>query len=144
MLNKIFSCLFLTAFLCGISLLAFAKDGWEGRYHTCDMASGPRLVQCQEWISSVKRPDTRTSCCGEADSFVVDDFVLKDGELFAIFAFDYYDLEGTLSYSKGELIHIPMDKINTDPEDSNKSSHGVVFINPGNHEVLCFFLPALT
>lgn len=147
MFSKLLSCLFLTAFLCGISLLAFAKDGWEGRPHVCDMPPGPRLVQCQQWIESVKRPDIREArCCGDGDAYIVDNFRLdKDGELFVQITGTYYNPDGSVFLADGEEMLVPKNKINTSQDDAgNTSGHGVLFLNNYTKEILCMFFPPLT
>jgi hypothetical protein len=130
---------------------AFARDGYQGRPSACDMPPGPRLVTCQEWISTVKRPDTRTSCCGDGDAYITDDFEIVNGELYAIISLDYptiifpddSDSTPPFAVNKGTKILIPPEKRNILPEDANRSGHGVVFLNPGNGAVLCYFFPPL-
>lgn len=127
---------------------AFSKDGWEGRPHVCSMAPGPRLEQCQAWISTVNRPDYRGArCCGDGDAYIVDDFELvkETGELYAVVSGDYYSPDGSLFLSKGQKILIPQEKINTSQDDAgNTSGHGVLFLNNFTKEILCYFFPPLT
>ena len=153
-------------FLWGLLLVALlpfaaaARDGYQDRPHVCDMPSGPRLVKCQAWISTVQRPDYRgSSCCGDGDAFIADNFELgPNGELYAIISQDYPgvatpdpDLDDGSQYApafgvhKGDRILIPPEKRNHDPADAgNTSGHGVVFLMPSNGQVLCYFAPPLT
>lgn len=144
-------CVFLLTYM--IASLAFAKDGWDslGRPHVCDMPSGPRLTICQEWIQTVKRPDiTRefggARCCGDGDAYIADNFrvVQKEGKVFAIISADYFNLDGTIFLKKDEEVEIPANKVNSLPEDANRSGHGVLFLNNFTKEVLCWFFPPLT
>lgn len=134
---------------------ALSRDGWDrDRPTVCGLASRPEI--CQNWISTVQRPDYRgASCCGAADSFLADNFVLgPNGELYAVISEDYPDVPGIdlddgsaphdFSIHKGDRILIPPEKVNHLPEDANRSSHGVVFLMPSNHSVLCYFFPPLT
>ena len=141
------------AFSAGASIPAQSRDGWQGRPLVCDPAkiqNGPRLQLCQEWITNVKQPDTRISCCGDGDAFVADDFeVGPNGEFYAIITGDYpqeqSDHPGTRQpITRGRKILIPPNKLNRAREDGgNPSGHGVVFIS-GTGEVLCYFGPTLT
>jgi len=146
--------LLATLALCaGMSLPVQSRDGWQGRALVCDpaiMLSGPRLQLCQDWMASVKQPDTRISCCGDGDAFVADDFeVGPHGEFYAIITGDYevnksdYH-DGQKPITRGAKILIPTNKLNRAQEDGgNPSGHGVVFISPTG-EVLCYFGPTLS
>lgn len=136
---------------------SFAKDGWEDRPSVCDMAPGPRLERCQEWVATVKTPDTRTSCCGKGDSYMADDFLPgPDGGYYAVVSANYPDgyggadeegnpLPGVAGFKIGDRVLIPRSKINFLPEDANRSGHGVFFFVgvKGTGVVVCAFLPAL-
>jgi hypothetical protein len=114
--------------------------------------------KCREWVSTVKRPDTRTSCCGEGDAFVADNFKVVGGELFAEITENYppmttSDEEGNVvpnyqdfrsKITKGMWIKVPQEKVNHALEDAgNVSGHGVIFLG-GQGEVYCFIFPPLT
>jgi hypothetical protein len=136
---------------------ARASDGWEGRPSVCAQVVSPVVAQrCHEWVSTVKRPDTRTSCCGEGDAFVADNFRLEDGVLIAIITNDYPTVtneQGNLIYAPtdfrynlkaGTEIKVPQEKVNHALEDvGNVSGHGVIFLG-GQGEVYCFIFPPLT
>jgi hypothetical protein len=85
--------LLVTLALCAVSLPVQSRDGWQGRPLVCDpavMQDGPRLQLCQDWIASVKQPDSRISCCGDGDAFMADDFeVGPHGEFYAVITGDY-------------------------------------------------------
>ncbi len=154
----------MSKFLAAVALLltvgvAYARDGYADRPMVCGMPKGPRLVQCQEWISTVQRPDIRgASCCGSGDSFIADDFEIIDGQLFAIISVDYPGVvspapdslddgsQAAPAYGvrKGQRILIPQEKVNHALEDANNTSgHGVVFLMPSTGDVLCYFFPPL-
>ena len=125
-----------------------SRDGWQGRAMVCDpsvISDGGRLTQCQHWISTVKQPDTRVSCCGDGDSYIADDFETKDGKFYAIITGDYPGtLDASESMKKGTKILIPPNKLNRAAEDGgNPSGHGVVFLSPAG-DVLCYFGPTLS
>lgn len=143
-----------------LSGTALSRDGYNDgvRPVVCDMPSGPRLVKCQEWISTIKRPDyPGASCCGDGDAFIADDFELVDGKLYAIISVEYPAVtspgatldDGSQAapsiagVHKGQKILIPPEKINDRPDDTNRSGHGVVFLKPSNGEVLCYRFPPL-
>ncbi len=135
---------FLVTFCLLLATSAFARDGYgDGRPTACDMPSGPRLEACQQWISTVQRPDLPASCCGEGDFFIADDFAQENGQLVAIISVDYPDVGEVKGLKRGDRIVIPPEKINSRPEDANHSPHGGPFIHPGTHEVLCYFFPPL-
>lgn len=145
--------LLVLALCAGTSAPVQSRDGWQGRPLVCDPAAiqnAPRLQLCQEWVASVKQPDTRFSCCGDGDAFVADDFeVGKHGEFYAIITGDYTPEQLAnsgirLPTNRGNKILIPQNKLNRALEDGgNPSGHGVVFISPSG-EVLCYFGPTLS
>lgn len=135
---------------------AFARDGYQNRPSVCDTATGLRAERCHAWVSSVLRPDTRTSCCGDGDAYIADDFEVVGDQLFAIISIEYPAPEpdgitlddgttpvSTFTVHKGQKILIPPEKIGHALEDANRSSHGVVFLIPGTITVLCYFAPPL-
>jgi hypothetical protein len=127
---------------------AQSRDGWEGRTLVCDPAvisDGGRLSICQQWISTVKQPDTRISCCGDGDAYIADAFETKNGKFYAIITADYPgDSNAGEPMKKGTKILIPANKLNHAAEDGgNPSGHGVVFLS-ANGEVLCYFGPTLS
>lgn len=133
----------------GLSTASVAGDNFldPNRPHVCDQASGPRQIQCRDWIANVLRPDTRTSCCGDGDSYIVDDFEVVNGDIVAIVSVDYPP-DDPHGIKKGQRILIPKNKINTSQEDAGVHSHGVVFLtgtsDGQNPNVLCYFFPPLT
>jgi len=148
LMGLIFTALMLT------TTAASARDGYEGRPSVCAQSSPASVERCQQWISTVLRPDTRTSCCGDGDSFIADDFELgPHGELYAIISVDYPDVTApesddgtpsvTVRITRGTKILVPADKQNHAPEDANRSGHGVLFLLPGTKSVLCYFAPPL-
>lgn len=137
----------LSLALCAVAAQsAQSRDGWEGRTLVCDpsvISDGARLSICQQWISTVKQPDTRVSCCGDGDAFIADDFETKDGKFYAIITADYSTNAGD-PMKKGTKILIPANKLNHAAQDGgNPSGHGVVFLSASG-EVLCYFGPTLS
>ncbi len=127
-----------------------ARDGWQGHSPlVCDpsvISDGARLSQCQLWISTVRQPDTRVSCCGDGDAYIADDFETKDGKFYAIITGEYPAGQevSESSIKKGTKILIPPNKLNHASEDGgNPSGHGVVFLSPSG-DVLCYFGPTLS
>jgi len=127
---------------------AQSRDGWQGRTLVCDpslISDGGRLAICQKWISTVKQPDTRVSCCGDGDAYIADDFETRDGKFYAIITGNYSTDRGTVEpVGKGMKILIPPNKLNRAADDGgNPSGHGVVFLSASG-EVLCYFGPTLS
>jgi len=125
-----------------------ARDGWQSRVLVCDpsvISDGARLAQCQQWISTVKQPDTRVSCCGDGDAYIADDFETRDGKFYAIITGEYPgNAEFSETIRKGSKILIPPNKLNRAAEDGgNPSGHGVVFLSASG-DVLCYFGPTLS
>ena len=135
--------------LCAVAVeSAQSRDGWEGRTLVCDpsvISDGARLTLCQQWISTVKQPDTRTSCCGDGDAYIADTFETKDGKFYAIITADYpASPNSSAPITKGTKILIPTNKLNHAAEDGgNPSGHGVVFLSTSG-DVLCYFGPTLS
>lgn len=127
---------------------AQSRDGFDanGRPTVCGLA--PRPSVCSDWIVNVKRPDTRTSCCGEADAYQTDGYELDaEGNLWAIFSEDYPPRQGyeEQGFKKGDKILIPPDKMNNArDEGGNPSGHSVTFIITGTKQVICYLGPTGT
>jgi len=139
----------LSLALCAVAAQsAQSRDGWEGRTLVCDPSvinDEARLSICRQWISTVKQPDTRVSCCGDGDAYIADQFETKDGKFYAIITADYpANPNAGETIKKGTKILIPANKLNRAAEDGgNPSGHGVVFLS-ANGEVLCYFGPTLS
>lgn len=127
---------------------AQSRDGWQNRVLVCDpsvISDGARLAVCQQWISTVRQPDTRISCCGDGDAYIAYNFETRDGKFYAIITGDYPTNPGVSEpIRKGTKILIPPNKLNRAAEDGgNPSGHGVVFLSAGG-DVLCYFGPTLS
>ncbi len=139
----------LSLVLCGVAAGPVqSRDGWQGRALVCDpsvISDGARLALCQQWISTVKQPDTRVSCCGDGDAYIADDFETRDGKFYAIITGEYAaNADAGQPIRKGTKILIPTNKLNRAREDGgNPSGHGVVFLSAGG-DVLCYFGPTLS
>lgn len=146
-----------------------AAEGWQGRPLICDPADlgpgTPELKQCQDWISGVLQPNSRSTCCGESDAFVADSFKFNDkGEYVAVITRDYPPLTGDDGEGStvtipgvpaGTEIVIPKERLNKsfDADDNNPlgtrsregnnpTGRGIVFMNV-NKTVYCYFAPTL-
>ena len=137
---------------------ATARDGYDvaGRPLVCsplDMVTPDEagklvpdeeaLKVCRNWVGSVtqpeynKPPNLRSSCCGDGDAFITDDFETdKDGNLVAIITEDY----SQWGKPKGTKVVVPNIKMNNVIEDKNPTKHGVIFIGSSG-EVLCYLGP---
>ncbi len=108
-----------------ISTPGQTRDGYGDRPLVCnpvDIPDAARLKRCQEWIASVKQPDNDNICCAESDAYITDDFVVRNGQLFAITTVEYPGLP------KGTRIPIPNNKINNAAKDGgNPSGHSTTF-----------------
>lgn len=147
------SLLLALALSASLPLLAHARADFNepGRPLVCDpavMLSGPRMKKCQDFIQKAMQPDNRdVSCCADADAFIADDFVTKNGKFYAIITENYpsesqYD---DSSIKKGTLIEIPKNKFNQASRDGgNPTGHGIVFLLPGTTYVYCYFGPTLS
>lgn len=130
-------------------LHAHGREGWQDRPLVCDpkQYDADELKDCQKWLGNVLQPNSRTSCCGEADAFLADAFERgPGGELIAVITKDYPGKPA------GTKITIPFDRVNPPKDINGKSSanptgHGIVFISTASdHEdiVLCYFGPTLS
>lgn len=141
---------------------AHAREGYadNGRPLVCnpqeyeDDADG--LKACQNWISGVLQPHSKTTCCGEGDAYIADEWEQgEDGGWVAIVTRDYPetisgdDGEGgtvtTLAIPKGTRFPIPANRMD-DEHQGNPTGHGIVFVtrlSNGDLVVLCFFTKSL-
>lgn len=149
------------AALAALTTPIIGREGYEDRPLICnpgEMGTPEALKLCRAWISGVKRPDNppdmpNRTCCGEADAFLADAFVERDGKYYAVVTEEYPDLVGDDgeggSYTikgvkKGTEVLIPPEKLNRAMENGgNPSGHGIVFMRGGS-EVLCYFGPTLS
>lgn len=102
---------------------ALARD--NGRWADRD----PRI---RAWYDSLMQPDREISCCGKADAYYADTYVIKNGQLIATIT----DSRGN-SIPVGTQIVVPPNKIN---KDANIVGHVVIFLG-GRAEapiVYCF------
>jgi hypothetical protein len=103
---------------------AIARDNgqWEGN---------PPAIR--EWFQSLKQPDhPRLSCCGEADAFEADQFVVEDDHYVAVIT----DGKGVMA--PGTRIPVPNSKLKWDK--GNPTGHGIIFIGTDG-KVFCYVVP---
>jgi hypothetical protein len=77
-MSKLAAFLFMSLAIVWIGNANATDGGGKGRPHVCDNTDSVRLQRCQNWISTVKRPDTRSSCCGDGDAYIADNFEIVD------------------------------------------------------------------
>lgn len=134
---------------------AHARDGYadNGRPLVCNPlefdTDKEGLKKCQIWISSVKQPHSKTTCCGEADAYIADEWeVGEDGGWVAIISRDYPGNPigtPTPPVPAGTRIPIPAQRMD-DEHQGNPTGHGVVFMartSDGQWNVLCYFTKTL-
>ena len=96
------------------------------------------------WFRRQMQPDNPTvSCCGPADGYEADEFVMDGEQYFAIITDTRED--GPLMrphIPAGTRIYIPPTKIKRDNSDPNITGHGIVFIGVSG-QVFCYFAPSL-
>lgn len=149
-----------------LAVPAHARDGYDSldRPLVCDPAEyeiGTPLADtrgfkaCTDWITGVKQPRSKSTCCGQADAYIADEWEQdKEGKWVAIVTRDYPawssdDGEGGTTsipaVPKGTRIPIPGERMD-DEHQGNPTGHGVVFFNwsEGKPFVLCFFTKTLT
>lgn len=145
-----------TAFTAGVSTLLFASFlivvgllFWAAVLHS--QAWGRDAGQWEAtdadvraWYRDLKQPDYPTvSCCGEADAYHADSFVVENGTTIAIIT-DTRD-DGPLGrphIEPGTRIAVPDSKLKYDA--GNPTGHGVIFVQqqqPGFFNVLCYVTP---
>lgn len=108
------------AILFAIATVAPARDlgQWDG--------SDPEM---RAWFQGLRQPDNKSmSCCGEADAYFADSFVVEDGTFFAIVTDDRPDEPlGRPHVPVGTRVAIPPNKIMR--EGSNPTGHFVLFLS---------------
>lgn len=87
----------------------------------------------RQWFQSLMQPDIPTmSCCGEADAFEADSFLVEGDHYVAIIT----DGKGVLP--PGTRIPVPNSKMKWDA--GNPTGHGVIFIGSAG-QVYCYVAP---
>jgi hypothetical protein len=130
--------LLLILFAIGIIVLfafhAFARDnGWEN--------TPPKV---RDWFQSLMQPDNpAVSCCGEADAYEADDYLVEGDHYIAIItdtrSDTFYNGSFRPHIEPGTKIMIPNAKMKWDA--GNPSGHGYVFIG-SNGQLYCYITPA--
>jgi hypothetical protein len=107
----------------------------------------PEFVQDTEiakWFGNLMQPDfPQTSCCGNADAYLSDAFVVDDrGQTWAIITDDRgedWDTKvGRIRRDPGTKWLVPDHKLKYD--QGNPTGHGVVFLST-NGSVICYVTP---
>lgn len=96
------------------------------------------------WFRRQMQPDNpAVSCCGEADAYEANEFVVEGEQYFAVIT-DTRD-DGPLRrphIKPGTRIYIPPHKMKRNNDDPNPTGQGLVFIGTGGR-VWCYFAPSL-
>lgn len=116
-----------------ICILAVAQARGAGQWEATD-------GQVREWFRSLMQPDNpRISCCGEADSYWADSYIVRDGMTVAIITDVRDDAKlGRPHLEAGTHIPVPNHKMKFDA--GNPTGHGIIFIT-SSHQVLCYLTP---
>lgn len=112
---------------------AMARDGvdWDS-IHTPEVS---------KWYGSLMQPDNpNVSCCGVADAYWADDF-LVDGDKYIAVITDTRDDKplGRPHIAPGTKVVVPNHKLKYD--QGNPTGHGVIFVNTGL-TVYCYVVPS--
>jgi hypothetical protein len=97
----------------------------------------------RKWYRELMQPENPSvSCCGEADAYHADSFVVENGTTIAIIT-DTRD-DGPLGrphIEPGTRIAVPDSKLKYDA--GNPTGHGVIFVQhqQGDFYVLCYITP---
>ena len=116
-------CFALVALLVSAPVLARDNGQWT---------SSPANVR--QWFQQLMQPDNpRVSCCGEADAFEADQFVVEGDHYVAIIT------DGKTVYPPGTRIAVPNEKMKWDA--GNPTGHGIIFLQIGTTKVYCYVAP---
>lgn len=105
--------------------------------------------EVREWFARQKQPDNRmVGCCGLADAYYADKFVMKGERYYAIITDERQDASlGRPHRPIGTEVEIPPHKFNdvskltgTNDPVPEEIPHGIVFINVDGNAI-CYFNP---
>ena len=95
---------------------------------------GNSPTHIRQWFQSLMQPDNPAiSCCGEADAFEADQFVVEGDHYVAIIT------DGKTVYPPGTRIAVPNEKMKWDA--GNPTGHGIIFLQIGTAKVYCYVAP---
>jgi hypothetical protein len=96
----------------------------------------------RDWYEALMQPDNpAVSCCGEADSYWVDSFEVRDGKVYAIVTDDRPDEPLKRRHVDiGTKIEIPNNKLVDATKQQNPTGHGIIFLSRGDY-VYCYVAP---
>lgn len=93
---------------------------------------GNQPPHVRQWFQNLMQPDNpAVSCCGEADAFEADSYVVEGDHYVAIIT------NGKGVYAEGTRIPVPNVKMKWD--QGNPTGHGIIFLNDSG--VLCYIAP---
>jgi len=119
--------------LFGFSVFSRAQARDAGQWEATD-------ADVRAWYKGLMQPDNpRVACCGEADAYHADSYVVENGTTVAIIT-DTRD-DGPLGrphIEPGTRFAVPDYKMKFD--QGNPTGHGVIFIGGGG-QVLCYVTP---
>ncbi len=115
-----------------IALLMFALCAPAAARDDGQWGNSPTHIR--QWFQSLMQPDNPAmSCCGEADAFEADQFVVEGDHYVAIIT------DGKTVYPPGTRIPVPNEKMKWDA--GNPTGHGVIFLQIGTAKVYCYVAP---
>ena len=96
------------------------------------------------WFKRQMQPDNpNVGCCGLADGYEADEFVIEGDQYFAVITDTRDDAPLMRPHiTPGTRIYIPPHKMKRDNSDPNPTGHGIVFIGVSGI-VFCYFAPSL-
>jgi hypothetical protein len=130
----------------GLIILALVALAWAlSHAHARDAGQwGATPKEEREWFARQKMPDRPiVSCCGEADAYFSDSFVVENGRVFAIITDDRDDAPlGRPHIDVGTRIEVPAEKFKDSRDDPNPTGHGVLFVGTyRKFDVYCYIAP---
>jgi len=96
------------------------------------------------WFRRQMQPDNPSvSCCGKADAYEANEFVMDGVQYFAVITDTRDDVTLMRPHIPvGTRIYIPPHKMKRNNDDPNPTGKGLVFIG-GRGQVYCYFAPSL-
>ena len=96
------------------------------------------------WFKQQMQPDNPSvSCCGKADAYEANEFVMDGAQCFAVITDTRDDIPLMRPHIPvGSRIYIPPHKMKRNNDDPNPTGKGLVFIG-GRGQVYCYFAPSL-
>lgn len=130
----------LAAVICALCFLfilspALARDFGQWQHQDPDRSA---------WFKRQMQPDNPgVPCCGVADAYEADEFVMDGDQYFAVITDTRDDAPLMRPHiPPGTRIYIPPHKMKRNNHDPNPTGHGIVFIGASGI-VFCYYPPSL-